>query len=31
MEDKVPETLQIEEYAQESQSRFFALPSWFKY
>lgn len=31
MEDKVPETLLIEEQvAQESQSKFFTLPSWFK-
>ncbi len=32
MEDKVPATLQIEQYAQANPAaRFFVLPSWFKY
>lgn len=32
MDDKVPNTLQIEQYAsQGKQSKFFTLPSWFKY
>jgi hypothetical protein len=31
MEDKVPETLLVEQYRQESRAQFFALPSWFRF